>query len=143
MIIFIFIGWLSFLQLCVESQVKMNLTGNLLFSLPDLYLKCVITLTGIPQVAEGMMVWMKCGGKICPLRSFLNERLDDLNIFVLKIGDESGVVSTLYNMLWLTWLFLCALATVRGILNIILYFYLSSQYNHFAYLRKILKKRTI
>lgn len=33
--------------MCVESPVKMNLTGNLLFSLPDLYLECVITLTGI------------------------------------------------------------------------------------------------
>ncbi|EDL15549.1 mCG6369, partial [Mus musculus] len=43
-------------QLCVESQVKMNLTGNLLFSLPDLYLKCVITLTGFAGKISQMPV---------------------------------------------------------------------------------------
>lgn len=36
----------------------------------------------------------------------LNERLEGLIIHVSKIGDESGILTSLCNVLWLTCLFL-------------------------------------
>lgn len=39
---------------CVESPVKMSLTGNLLFSWLDLYLACVTTLTGMFCRGQGV-----------------------------------------------------------------------------------------